>query len=100
MAGDALTLFASWAAARAALVALAAGAVAAAEPLVARALAIGPPLGHHEARLAEAELAAARGDPGCAGLAGAPFAGPRPTGTWSPRPVCAGSPDCRTAGAS
>jgi hypothetical protein len=30
---------------------------------VARALAVGPPLGHYEARLAEVELAAARGDP-------------------------------------
>jgi DNA-binding SARP family transcriptional activator/tetratricopeptide (TPR) repeat protein len=61
VAGDALTLFASWAAARSALVALARGAVDAAVPLVARALSIGPPLGHHEARLAEVELAVAQG---------------------------------------
>jgi tetratricopeptide (TPR) repeat protein len=69
VAGEALTLFASWAASRAALVALAQGTVADAVPLVARALALGPPLGHHEARLAEVELAAARGDPGCTDLA-------------------------------
>ena len=37
------------------------GCAVAAEPLVRRALAIGPPLGQHEARLAEVELAAARG---------------------------------------
>jgi DNA-binding SARP family transcriptional activator/tetratricopeptide (TPR) repeat protein len=69
VAGDVLTLFASWAASRAALVALAGGAVAEAAPLVARGLAVGPPLGHHEARLAEVELAACRGDPRCAELA-------------------------------
>jgi DNA-binding SARP family transcriptional activator/tetratricopeptide (TPR) repeat protein len=69
IAGDGLTLFASWAVARSALVALARGAVAEAVPLVARALAIGPPLGHHEARLAEVELAAARGEERCGELA-------------------------------
>jgi hypothetical protein len=36
---------------------------------VAYALATGPPLGHYEARLAEVELAAARGDPRAAALA-------------------------------
>jgi hypothetical protein len=61
-AGESLTLFAAWAAARAALVAIARGTLAGVEPLVARALAIGPPLGRFEARLAAAELAAGRGD--------------------------------------
>ena len=69
VAGDALTLFASWAAARSALVALGRGALDAAEPLVRRALAVGPPLGHHEARLAQVELAAARGADDRAALA-------------------------------
>jgi hypothetical protein len=69
VAGDALTLFASWAAARSALVALGRGALDAAEPLVRRALAVGPPLGHHEARLARVELAAARGADDRAALA-------------------------------
>jgi DNA-binding SARP family transcriptional activator/tetratricopeptide (TPR) repeat protein len=62
-AGDSLTLFASWAAAQAALVDVTRGALPRAEVSVARALAVGPPLGHYEARLAEAELFAARGDP-------------------------------------
>jgi tetratricopeptide (TPR) repeat protein len=62
-AGDSLTLFASWAAAQAALGDIARGALPRAEASVARALALGPPLGHYEARLAEAELLAARGDP-------------------------------------
>jgi DNA-binding SARP family transcriptional activator/tetratricopeptide (TPR) repeat protein len=62
-AGDSLTLFASWAAAQAALVDITRGALPRAETSVARALAIGPPLGHYEARLADAELLAARGDP-------------------------------------
>ncbi len=61
VAGDTLTLFASWAAARSALVGVQQGALDLARPLVARALAIGPPLGHYEARLAEVELRAARG---------------------------------------
>src|SRR5882757_6135687 len=60
-AGDTLTLFASWAAARSALVALRCGSPAHAARHVERALALGPPLGHYEARLAEVELAAARG---------------------------------------
>ena len=68
-AGDSLSLFASWAAARSALVALAGGNPARAEPFVDRALALGPPLGHYEARLAEVELAAARSDHRCAQLA-------------------------------
>ncbi len=74
VAGDALTLFASWAAARSALVAIDRSAPDVAGPLVARALAIGPPLGHHEARLAEAELAAARGADGHPAIAGAALA--------------------------
>ncbi|QJY45228.1 BTAD domain-containing putative transcriptional regulator [Pseudonocardia broussonetiae] len=65
-AGESLTLFASWAAARAALVAVARGALAGVDEMVARALATGPPLGHYEARLAEVELLAAREDPGTA----------------------------------
>jgi DNA-binding SARP family transcriptional activator/tetratricopeptide (TPR) repeat protein len=57
-----LNLFASWAAARAALVLVELGRFAEAAPMVDRALAEGPPLGHFEARLAQVELAAARGD--------------------------------------
>jgi hypothetical protein len=68
-AGDSLTLFAAWAAARSALVAIARGTLAGVEPLVARALAIGPPLGRFEARLAAAELAAARGEPAASTIA-------------------------------
>jgi tetratricopeptide (TPR) repeat protein len=71
VAGDALTLFAAWAAARSALVAVASGSYAGAESQVARALAVGPPLGRHEARLAEVELAAACGADGVRGLAAA-----------------------------
>jgi DNA-binding SARP family transcriptional activator len=74
VAGDALTLFACWAAARSALVAIERGAPAAAEPLVPRALAVGPPLGHHEARLAEVELAAVRGTDDHPALAAAALA--------------------------
>jgi hypothetical protein len=40
-----------------------------AAPFVARARSEGPPLGQFEARLAEAELAFARGDESVAGLA-------------------------------
>ncbi|HEX3257541.1 MAG TPA: hypothetical protein VHS35_03450, partial [Pseudonocardia sp.] len=69
VAGESLTLFASWAAARRALVALAAGTTAGVAAWVAHALAVGPPLGHYEARLAEVRLAQARGDPGAAELA-------------------------------
>lgn len=57
-----LDLFACWAAARSAVVLIRLGEVGRAEPLVARALAEGPPLGHFEARLAQVELAAARTD--------------------------------------
>ncbi len=38
---------------------------------VERALAVGPPLGHYEARWAQVELAAARGADDCAALAAA-----------------------------
>jgi DNA-binding SARP family transcriptional activator len=62
-------LFASWAAARCALVLVALGRTGAAAPLVTRALAEGPPLGHFEARLAEVELAAALGAPTTSALA-------------------------------
>jgi tetratricopeptide (TPR) repeat protein len=58
-----LSLFASWAAARLALVRLAQGDPSSAESFVTRALGEGPPLGHYEARLARAELAATRGEP-------------------------------------
>jgi DNA-binding SARP family transcriptional activator/tetratricopeptide (TPR) repeat protein len=68
-AGDNLGLFASWAAARSALVTLARGDPAAAEPFVHRALTLGPPLGHYEGRLAQVELAATRADSRCAQLA-------------------------------
>ncbi len=71
VAGESLTLFASWAAAQRALVALAAGSTTGVAAWVAYALAVGPPLGHYEARLAEVELAAARGDPRTAALAAA-----------------------------
>jgi DNA-binding SARP family transcriptional activator len=64
-----LGLFASWAAARSALVLVALGRPADAVPLVERALGEGPPLGHYEARWAQAEVAAALGDPDAAGLA-------------------------------
>jgi tetratricopeptide (TPR) repeat protein len=56
-------LFLSWSAARIGLVRLARDDPDGAAPFVARALAEGPPLAHYEARLAAAELAAARGDP-------------------------------------
>jgi tetratricopeptide (TPR) repeat protein len=62
-AGTDLGLFACWAAARQALVAVATARFADAEAFVARALATGPPLGRYEARLAAAELAYATGDP-------------------------------------
>jgi tetratricopeptide (TPR) repeat protein len=69
VAGESLTLFASWAASRQALVALAAGSTAGVAAWVAHALAVGPPLGHYEARLAEVRLAVARGDPATEALA-------------------------------
>jgi len=68
-AGTELGLFACWAAARLALVAVATGRFADAERFVTQALATGPPLGHYEARLAAVELAHATGDPGAAALA-------------------------------
>jgi hypothetical protein len=52
-------------------VALARGDPAAAESFVDRALALGPPLGHYEGRLAQVELAAARADSRCAPMAAA-----------------------------
>jgi DNA-binding SARP family transcriptional activator len=64
-----LDLFASWAAARAANVLLALGDPRRAAPLVDRALSLGPPLGHYEARLAQAELASVTGDPHAAAIA-------------------------------
>jgi DNA-binding SARP family transcriptional activator len=73
-AGEDLTLFACWAAARRALVAIAIGRPETAEPLVERALAIGPPLGRYEARLAAVELAAALGRADRAALAAAALA--------------------------
>ena len=66
---DHLDLFASWAAARSALVLVTLGRLAEAAPLVDQALARGPGLGHFEARLAQVELAAARHDPSAPMLA-------------------------------
>jgi len=71
VAGESLTLFASWAAARCALVGVALGRLEDAARAVDRALATGPPLGHYEARLAQVELAAARGADDTAALAAA-----------------------------
>ena len=79
-AGTDLTLFASWAAARGALVAVALGRLADAERLAGAALATGPALGHYEARLAAVELAAARGDAGLPDLAGRALAAARAGG--------------------
>jgi tetratricopeptide (TPR) repeat protein len=62
-AGETLTLFAAWAAAQTALVALARGELGGVDAMVARALAVGPPLGQYEARLAQVELLATQCDP-------------------------------------
>jgi DNA-binding SARP family transcriptional activator len=62
-------LFASWACARTGLVRLALGDPDGAEPYVLRALDEGPPLAHYEARLARANLAAARHEPDAAAIA-------------------------------
>ena len=64
-----MTLFASWAASRTALVAISRGALDKAEPAVHRGLTLGPPLGHYEARLAQVELGAANRDPATPQLA-------------------------------
>ncbi|HKC29378.1 MAG TPA: tetratricopeptide repeat protein, partial [Jatrophihabitans sp.] len=64
-----LNLFTCWAAARCALVLVALGRLDEAAPLVSRARSEGPPLGQFEARLAEVELACARGDAEVADLA-------------------------------
>ncbi|WP_161962266.1 BTAD domain-containing putative transcriptional regulator [Nocardioides speluncae] len=64
-----LGLFASWAAARAAMVLVSQGRPEPAVPLVARALREGPPLGHYEARWAQVELAVALGDAAAPALA-------------------------------
>lgn len=61
-------LFASWAASQLALTLLAQGRFEEAEPLVRRSLGEGPPLAQFEARLARAELSAARREPGAAHL--------------------------------
>ncbi|MDQ2706115.1 MAG: hypothetical protein M3Z25_00015 [Actinomycetota bacterium] len=80
VAGDTLGLFASWAAARSASVAVALGALDEAADAVRRALALGPPLGHYEARLAQVELAAARGGDDVPALASAALAAARAGG--------------------
>ncbi len=58
-----LSLFASWASARIATIRIARRDLSAAEPFVVRALREGPGLAQFEARLARAELAAARDEP-------------------------------------
>ncbi len=58
-----LGLFACWALARISLVLVRLDRAEEARPLVARAVIEGPPLGHHEARWAQAEVAHALGDP-------------------------------------
>lgn len=64
-----LNLFASWAAARCALVLVRLGRLDDARRYVRSALAEGPPIGHYEARLAEVELAAASEDAATPALA-------------------------------
>ncbi|CAM3888943.1 BTAD domain-containing putative transcriptional regulator [Smaragdicoccus niigatensis] len=64
-----LGLFASWAAARAAIVLVRRGALDQAHTLAERALREGPALGHYEARWAQTEVAAALGDPRAAHFA-------------------------------
>jgi DNA-binding SARP family transcriptional activator/tetratricopeptide (TPR) repeat protein len=65
---DGLSLFGSWAASRLARTLIAQGEVARAVPYTEQALAVGPPLAQYEARLARAELAAAREEPSLADL--------------------------------
>ncbi|WP_322937774.1 BTAD domain-containing putative transcriptional regulator [Nocardioides bizhenqiangii] len=66
--GEHLLMFRSWGHSRLALVHVAEGHPDAAAPHVAEALATGPGLALYEARLAECELAVARGDDGSAPL--------------------------------
>ncbi len=66
---DNFDLFGSWAAARAAIVAVARGELDQAAPLVQHALGHGPALARYEARLAEVELAVARASTGSGELA-------------------------------
>jgi hypothetical protein len=80
VAGDSLTLFASWAAARSALVRLAAGSTDGVDALVEHALSTGPPLGHFEGRLAAAELLVARGETTAASTAAAALGRARAAG--------------------
>ncbi len=68
-ASEHLNLFASWAAARSALVLVELSQLSRAALMVDRALGEGPEIGHFEARLAEVELAAARADPRTPALA-------------------------------
>jgi len=68
-ASEHLNLFASWAAARTAMVLIELHQLAEAESMIDQALHQGPALGHYEGRLAEVELAAARADPRTATLA-------------------------------
>ncbi|MFN2588081.1 MAG: BTAD domain-containing putative transcriptional regulator [Actinomycetota bacterium] len=67
--GATVSLFASWGAARLALVLIAQGDFDEAGRYVSAALMTGPPLAGYEARLAEAELSAARGDAGTRDIA-------------------------------
>ncbi len=68
-ASEHLGLFASWAAARTAMVLVLTRSLPEARLLAEQALAAGPPLGHYEARWAQVEVAAASGDPSTAALA-------------------------------
>jgi DNA-binding SARP family transcriptional activator/tetratricopeptide (TPR) repeat protein len=64
-----LAHFESWAAARLASVLVAQGDLQAAETHVTRALTVGTPFAHYEGRLAEVQLAVARGDPQAGAIA-------------------------------
>jgi tetratricopeptide (TPR) repeat protein len=68
-AAEGIPLFVGWAAARLATCLIGLGRLHEAPPLVERALAVGSPLIAYEARLADAELRAARGDPEVAATA-------------------------------
>lgn len=64
-----MPMIVGWASALLASVLVARGRTAEAAPLIAHALHAGPPLARYDARLAQAELARARGDPDATALA-------------------------------